>query len=422
MLNLLNSIIWSIATILIISSGVYFTYSLNFVQFKFKKMFKYLFKKGDNKITPYKSLMMTLGSRIGVGSIAGVALSIYLGGIGSIFWMWISALLGATTTFSETYLGILYRKKEKNEYLGGPSYYIKNGLNNNLLGSIYAIMIIISYIGGFISIQSNTITKSINQIVNINPIFIGIILCIITGLIIFKGLKNIIEFVSKLVPVATILYLLVTLFIIMGNIKIIPNIFIDILTSAFNFKSILSGFIPTLIIGMQRGIFSNEAGLGTGSISSSTSGYSSKTGNSYVQMLGIYITTLLICTATALVILTSNYQGLTLTNINGIELTQYAYRYHLGDIGSYFIFIIILLFSFSTVLTGYYDGEVSLKFLLKKEKKIYFFILRIISLIVLFIGCIEQSQTIWNMIDIIVGILSIINIYALLKLRKKVKI
>jgi len=177
-----------------------------------------------------------------------------------------------------------------------------------------------------------------------------------------------------------------------------------------------------MIIGIQRGIFSNEAGLGTGSISSSTSGYSSKTGNSYVQMLGIYITTLLICTATALVILTSNYQGLTLTNINGIELTQYAYRYHLGDIGSYFIFIIILLFSFSTVLTGYYDGEVSLKFLLKKEKKIYFFILRIISLIVLFIGCIEQSQTIWNMIDIIVGILSIINIYALLKLRKKVKI
>lgn len=422
MLNLLNSIIWSIATILIIYSGIYFTYSLKFVQFKFTKMFKYLFKKGDNKITPYKSLMMTLGSRIGVGSIAGVALSIYLGGIGSIFWMWISALLGATTTFSETYLGILYRKKDDNGYLGGPSYYIKNGLNNNLLGSIYAIMIIISYIGGFISIQSNTITKSINQIVNINPIFIGIILCIVTGLIIFKGLKNIIEFVSKLVPIATVLYLLVTLFIIIGNIKIIPNIFIQILTSAFNFKSILSGFIPTLIIGMQRGIFSNEAGLGTGSISSSTSGYSSKTGNSYVQMLGIYITTLLICTATALVILTSNYQNLVLTNINGIELTQYAYDYHLGDIGSYFIFLMILLFSFSTVLTGYYDGEVSLKFLLKKEKKFYFIILRIISLIVLFIGCIEQSETIWNMIDIIVGILSIINIYALLKLRKKVKI
>ncbi len=422
MLRIISSIIWAFATILIITSGVYFTYKLRFIQFNFKNMFKYLLKKGNTNITPFKSLMMTLGSRIGVGSIAGVALSIYLGGIGSIFWMWISAFLGATTTFGETYLGILYREKDKDGYKGGPSYYMKNGLNKYSLGFIYAIMIIVSYIGGFVSIQSNTITKSINQIIKINPIIIGIILCLVTSIIIFGGLKKIINVISKLVPIVTIIYLVITFYIIIGNFNIIPNIFINIIKSAFDFKSIIFGFIPTLIIGMQRGIFSNEAGLGTGSISSSTSGYDSAVGNSYVQMLGIYITTLLICTATALVILTTNYLSLNLNNINGIELTQYAYYYHLGEFGNYFIFIIILLFSFSTILTGYYDGEISLKYILKKQKKRYFLILKIISLIILFIGCIESPQVIWNMIDIIVGILSIMNIYALLSLRKKIKV
>ena len=183
---MLNRVIWLIASSFIIISGIYFTFKLNFIQFKFAKMFKALFIKNKNKetIKPFDSLMMVLAGRIGVGSIAGIAISIYYGGIGSIFWMWISSILGASLTFVETYLGMLYQKKDTmNISKGGPSYYIRYGLNNKALGSIYAIIIIISDIVGFISIQTNTITHSLIEIVNINSYIIGIVVVILVSIV-----------------------------------------------------------------------------------------------------------------------------------------------------------------------------------------------------------------------------------------------
>ena len=407
MLKVISSIIWSISFILIIYSSITLTIKLKFIQFKFVKMFKYLNSK-NNKII--EVLSMTLGARIGVGSIAGVALALYLGGSGTLFWIWVSAFLGSIISFSETYLAIKY--KINNE--GGPYFYIKNGLKNKKLAFFYSFMIIISYILGFASIQSNTITKSLNEIISVDNYIVGIILVIIVGIIIIKGLKNIINVITKIVPFITILYILITIIILIKNYSMIPNIFLNIINNAFNFKSFISSFIPTLIIGLQRGIFSSEAGLGTCSISSSTIGYDDKIGNGSIQMIGIYITSLLICTSTGLVILTSNYN---LNIQNGIELTQYAYNYHLGNIGNYFIFITIFLFSFSTILTGYYDSEVSLKCITNK----YVNLLKIISLIVIFLGSILSSSLIWKIIDIIVGILSIINIYSILKLKKEIE-
>ena len=175
MLDKINSFLWLIASALIITSGLYFTFSLKGVQFKFKKMYKSLFSGKDSKgVKPYQTLMMVLAGRIGVGSIAGVALALHLGGIGSIFWMWVTAFLGAANSFVETVLGVIYKEKdEDNIYKGGPSYYIKKGLNNKKLGGIYAVIVIFSYVGGFLSIQSNTITKSINEIAPVSPIIIG---------------------------------------------------------------------------------------------------------------------------------------------------------------------------------------------------------------------------------------------------------
>ena len=407
MLKIMSSIIWSIAFISIIYSSFLLTKKLNFIQFKFSKMFKYL--KNEKALSV---LSMTLGARIGIGSIAGVALAIYLGGEGTLFWIWVSSFLGTIISFSETYLAIKYKKNNE----GGPYFYIKNGLKNKKLALFYSIMIIVSYIFGFSSIQSNTINKSINQIIKIDNYIIGLILIIIVGIIIIKGLKSIINIITKIVPFITIFYLLITFIIVIKNYNLLPNIFIDIITKAFNIKSFITGFIPTMIIGLQRGIFSSEAGMGTCSISSSTIGYDDKIGNGSIQMIGIYITSLLICTSTGLVILTSNYNGLHISN--GIELTQYAYNYHLGFFGNYFIFITIFLFSFSTILTGYYDSEISLKTLTNK----YINLLKIISLISIFLGTILSSKMIWESIDIIVGILSIINIYSILKLKNEIKV
>lgn len=422
MLNLINKVCWAIATVFLVFSGLYFTFKLKGVQFKFKKMLKSLFEKQEkSEIKPYQTLMMVLAGRIGVGSIAGVALAIYLGGIGSIFWMWMIAFIGASNCFAETVLGILYKEKdEKNIYKGGPSYYIKNGLNNKKLGAAYAFLVIFSYVGGFLSIQSNTITKSINQIVNISPIMVGIIIGIFTSLIIFGGIKRIASTASKIVPFMTIGYIIIAIYICIVNIDVIPNIFLNIIKDAFNLKPFISGFLGTMVIGIQRGIFSNEAGLGTGAIASSTVTTNNASTQGYIQMIGVYITTMLICTSTAVIILTSPYQSLVLNDVNGIEITQAAFTYHLGNVGNYLIFISIILFSFTTILTGYYDGEASLKYFFKEIKKRYLLYLKLATIIILFLGCMISSTTLWTFVDILVALEAIINIYALIILRKDV--
>ncbi len=419
MLEILNKIVWAVATAFIFVSGIYFTIKLEAVQFNFKEMFKNLLKRNNKNcgITPIQSFLMTLGSRIGVGSIAGVSLALYIGGPGSIFWMWVSVFLSASNTFSETVLGIIYRKKDGSDYKGGPPYYIKYGLNKPILGGIYAILILVSYVGGFVGIQGNTITKSVIDLVNIPPFIIGVILVLVTSLIIYGGLKKIASFSSKLVPFMTLLYVGIAIFISLKNINLLPNIFKEIIISAFSLKSIYGGFLYSLIIGIQRGIFSNEAGLGTGSITSSTSSTDSPTSQGYIQMLGIYITTLLICTSTALIVMTTNYKELVLNDVNGIEITSYAFKYHLGSFGNLLLFISVLLFSFTTILTGYYDGESSLKYFLKKIKPYHLNILKIISLLVLFLGCILSSTILWSLVDILVAFLALINIYALFKLK-----
>ncbi len=421
MLLFINRLLWMIATIFLVGIGIYFMINLKFVQFRFKEMFYNLFKKPTKGISSFESLMLVLGGRIGVGSIAGVSLAIYLGGMGSIFWMWVIAFISASTSFCETVLGVKFKEKDDDVYKGGPSYYIKNGLNNKVLGGIYAILILVSYIGGFLGIQSNTICKSLNEMVNINPYIVGIVICLITSLIIHKGITKIVKVTSKIVPFMTLFYVLIAIYILILNINLIPGILVGIVKSAFNFKSFFTGFLATLIIGVQRGIFSSEAGLGTGAIAASTIDTNSPSSQGFVQMLGIYITTMFICTATAIVVLTSNYDILNISDVNGIEITQYAFSYHLGSIGKIVTFISIVLFSFSTILSGYYNGESCLKYFFKKVKKSYLSILKICTLLVLFIGSIISSNFLWDLVDVMVAILAIINCYAIYKLKDLVK-
>jgi len=422
---MLTKFIWLIASLLIIISGIYFTFKLKFIQFRFIKILKSLTIKNKNQetIKPFSSLMMVLAGRIGVGSIAGIAVSIYYGGIGSIFWMWISSILGASLTYVETLLGMIYQKKDdKNICKGGPSYYIKYGLNNKLLGSIYAIVIIISDIFGFISIQTNTITHSMKEIINIDSKVLGIIIGILVLIIIVGGVRRIANFSSKIVPTMTLLYLFICLVIIISNITKIPIILKNIFVCAFDFNSVKGGILGSMIVGIQRGIFSSEAGIGTGAIASATVETNSKEekiAQGYTQMLGVYITTFLICTSTAFILLTSNLSNLNFKDLNGIELIQISFFEHLGSFGIYFIFLIIFLFSFTTILSSYYNAESSIKYFIEKPNKLLR-ILKILTFFSIIIGAVSKSNIIWNFIDIFVGILAIINIYALIKLKKEV--
>ena len=418
---ILNKILWAIATALIIMSGIYFTIRLKCIQFRFKDIFDSL--KNDNPskdgITPFETLTMALAGRIGVGSLAGVALSIYIGGIGTIFWMWVTAFLCAPNAFSESLLGVLYHKKdEQGLYVGGPAYYIKDGMKKKRLAKIYAILIIIAYIFGFLSIQSNTITKSVTDVININPFIIGIIITVITSLIIFKGVKGIIKTASKLVPVMSLIYIGVCLFIIILNIDKIPMLLFNIVKEAFNFKALGMGVFTSFIIGIQRGIFSNEAGIGTGAIASAATNTNDSVKQGLLQVLGVYFTTLVICTITGLVIMLSDYNTLTFIDINGIEITNYAFSYFIGSLGHITVIISIILFAFSTIIAGYYYGEASLKFLNRNYKLVI--VLKIVTLIILLFSSVVSANLLWNFVDLFVAILGIINIISLLYLRKDI--
>ena len=418
MLNIMTKISWAIASTLILTTGFILTFDFKFIQFKFKKIIGSIFKKGNSS---YDTLMLTLAGKIGVGSIAGVALAIYIGGPGTIVWLWVAAFLSMPLTFLETVLGGLYKEKHNNEYFGGPSYYIKNGLHRNILALVYSILIIISYTLGFMTVQVNTIVKSANNFVYIPSILIGIIVSILTFAIVIGGLKKINELTSKLVPFMTILYIILCIIIMFKNSTQILPIMSDIFTAAFTLKPFFSGFLVTFIIGMQRSIFSNEAGLGTGSIAASSSNSSDIVNDGYVQILGIYITSLVICTITSIIILMSPYQTLQLIDVNGIEIALFSFKYHFGSFGSVIMFIFVFMFSFSTIITGYYYSISSCIFIFKRMTPILNRMLIIVTMIIIILGSILSSTFLWRLVDFFVAALVIINVISMIQLKSDIK-
>lgn len=418
----INSIIWSISTVMLVLSGLYFAFKLDFLHLKLRKLFKVL-KKGDKDssgISPISSLMVSLGACIGVGSLAGIALSIYKGGVGTIFWILLSCIIVAPNSLVENTLAVVYHEKSGKDYLGGPAYYIKKGLGKKKLSYLYASLIIITYIFGFLTIQSNTIAKSLTTIFNIPNIIIGIIVGLLSFLIIFKGIKGISKFSNIFIPAMSLIYLLMTLLVVIKNISLLPSLIINIITSAFNFKALGWGMFSVIIIGVQRGIFSNEAGLGTASIASGSSNTKDAIKQGMISTLGVYFVTFVVCLGTALIILTSNYNPLNYLDVNGIEITRDALSYHLGIVGDILLYICIIAFSFSTIVSGYYYGESNLKFIFKNISPTYILGLKIITCFLLVLGSFISPTFLWNLVDILAGILAIINIYAIFSLRRDI--
>ena len=419
----INTFFWGIATLLLIICGLYYTFKLNFVQFRFKKMLESIKKSHSDKtgIAPFKTLTLALAARIGVGSLAGIALGIYKGGVGVVFWLWISSLITLPNSFVESMLAVIYRKRDGKFYTGGPAYYIRDGLGLRKTAYLYALIVFLCYIGGFLAIQSNTIATSLKTYLDISPLTTGIIVAIISYLIISHGLKRIANFTSFLVPIMGIVYMSVAFVIIVMNIGSIPGIIVNIVKEAFNFKAFGWGIITSLIIGVQRGIFSTEAGTGTGAIASGTSDTNNPCKQGYLQMLGVYFTSFIICTSTVFIILTSNIDISSFKNPNGIEITLQALNLHLGAFGTVVLIFALLCFAFSTIISGYYYGESNLKYMDKKVSDKKLWLLTIVVVAILFYGAIASPSFLWDSVDIGTAILAIINTICILLLHKKVK-
>lgn len=405
----LLSITWYIASILIIYSGIKYSFKYDFIQFRIKKFIEAIKSKSKNNISPLSSLSMSLAAKIGVGSLSGVALALYFGGVGSILWMCIISLIVSINTYVECLLGIKYRDKIGNTFVGGPSFYIKKCLNNKYLSLLYGILVIVTYSGLFLSIQSNTIV-SVLSFFDISTTLIVIVLSISIFLIIIKGTKNIFLVDSILVPIMLIFYLILGIYVLFNGNNII-DIFKLMVREAFNIKSI----IPVFLIGMQRAIFISESGIGTSAISASAcDNDSSKQG--MLEILGIHITTFLVCFITFLIIVTSNYSLIDFGSINGIEIVMYAFNYHFGEFGRIILSIITILFAFSTIISGYFFGENNLRIFTNNKKIINVF--KIIVILIIAISGYVSPNILWNLTDYFIAILAIINISSIIMISK----
>lgn len=393
--------------------GIYFSFKINFVHFNPVKTMKSILKKENKEgVSSFKALCLSLANRVGVGSLSGVSLSLYLGGIGSVFWMWISTIICSSTTMLETVVSLKYRKKINDyEYEGGPFYYISLGLKKYKMAILYAVLFLISYAGGFLTIQSNTISRVVTQIVPIKEFLVGIIIVLLTSFVIFKNKKELIDIVSKIIPFITLVYIISCLVIIIPNYCFIDDIIKLIIKEAFNPKSFVTGFT----IGITKSIFSTEAGIGTGTIASSSATNSTPFEQGLVQVFGVFFDTFVISTLTVFVVMLSPSLNLNLVNVNGIEITNYAFIYNLGSIGGLIITISIILFAYSTIIGGYYYGEVAFKYIFKNKYTLCF---KVVVLLLLFVSTIISSDIIWNIIDKFIIVLGIINVYTVYKLEK----
>lgn len=418
-MTIINKVIWSIAISLIFFNSIYFSFKLKFPQLKFKTIKKTLNNKKDTKgISAKDSFFISLGSKLGAGSLAGISFAIYYGGIGTIFWIWITTFFSSINCFIENILSCLYKENDGNYCKGGPSFYIKNGLNNKKMSYLYSVLAICAYIFGFLTIQNNTITKLVTSTYSINPIIISLIVTLLSIILIFKGIRSISNACNKIVPFMTIAYIALGIVIILFNINKIPSIIVNIIKSAFTIKSATGGVIYAFLIGVQKAIFAEEAGVGTSAIANGSNNDKNYIKQGFMGIIETYFIGIIITTVTAFLVILSNYEKLNLNNINGIEITKYAFMYHFGELGNIFLLIILILFAFSTIITCYYYGESNLKNLTNNKKAVL--ILKIVSTITIFLGGIISSTTAWNIGDILIGILAIINIYSMFKLRNVV--
>ncbi len=421
-MEIINSILWIIVSLILLLGGLFYTIKLKGVQFHFRSMIKSLKINKRNKtgINPLESLSLSLASRIGVGCLSGIALAIYRGGMGTIFWILLFTIFLLPNAYMESTLGAIFHEKKDNLYVGGPTYYMEKGLKKKYLALLYGIISIMCFFFFFNAIQGNTISKFFFTYLNVPLIVSGIIISILTLIIIFGDIKRITKFTGRIVPLMGTIYIMMAFVVILFNLKYIPNILLYIVKAAFTYDSLKWGIFSSMIIAIQRSIFSSEIGIGSGAIASASSNTKDVKQEGYIQMLGIYFVIFVVCLSTAIIILTSNLEYSFYYEPNGIEIIKDAINFHYTNFGSVVLSFIVFSFSFSTIISIYYYGENNFKYVFSKFKKKSLFFVKLLFCIVILLGAIINPTYLWNLVDLGNGLLILVNTYAVFKLRKHV--
>ena len=419
----INDLLWTyILIIMLLGCAVWFTIRTRFVQFHMlKEMIRLLGDstsktKGNSRhVSSFQAFAISLASRVGTGNLAGVATAISIGGPGAVFWMWIIALLGASSAFVESTLAQLYKVRGKDSFIGGPAYYMKRGLKQPWMGIVFAILIIFTFAFSFNTVQSNTICAAFEQAFQVDNTMMGIILTCLTVLIIFGGIQRIAKVSSIIVPLMALGYILLAFTIVLMNITRLPEVIKIIIANAFGWEQALGGGIGiALLQGIKRGLFSNEAGMGSAPNVAATADVSHPVKQGLIQTLGVFTDTLVICSCTAFIILFSGMYANGETN--GIQLTQMALDNEIGSGGTIFVAIAILFFAFSSIIGNYFYGEANLRYITENKKIILLF--RIISGSMVMFGALASLDLVWGIADICMGLMAIFNLIAITILGK----
>lgn len=423
LLSSLNDFLYSwILIFLLAGAGIYFTIRTGFVQFRLiGDALKTLKEKAESNengkhVSSFQALMISTASRVGTGNIAGIATAIVAGGPGAVFWMWVMAVIGGASAFIESTLAQVYKVRDGKEFRGGPSYYIERALGKRWLGVLFSVLLIACFAYGFNGLQTYNMSSALAYYIpdyndTVIPAVVGLVIAAATAFVIFGGVHRIGFITSVVVPVMAGIYIIMGLFITVTNLDRVPEMFSMIFEGAFDFQAIFGGFAgSTVLIGIKRGLFSNEAGMGSAPNASATAAVSHPVKQGLVQVLSVFIDTLLICTTTAFILLLSGVTGIP-EKLDGIPFVQAAIQANVGTIGIHFITFSIFAFAFTSLIGNYYYAESNILFI--KNNKLLLNAFRITCLIAIFLGAQADFSTVWNLADVLMGLMAIVNIFAI---------
>ena len=420
-----NDLLWSyimIAALLLCAA--YFTLRSGFVQFRMiGEMFRQLVNsnerhrdEGVKHISPFQAFVVSLASRVGTGNLAGVATAIAVGGPGAVFWMWVIALLGAANAFVESTLAQLYKRRSADSYIGGPAYYIELGLKCRPMAILFSVLTIVTFGFAFNTVQSNTLCEAVENAFGIDRLYIGIAITVSTLIIIFGGIQRIAKVSSLVVPVMAVGYILLAFVVVAMNIGSLPEVLKTILNSAFGVEQVVGGGMGAAVMqGIKRGLFSNEAGMGSAPNAAATASTSHPVKQGLIQTLGVFSDTLVICSCTAFIILAS---GVELGGeLDGVRLTQEALTSQIGITGRIFVAVAIFFFAFSSIFGNYYYGEANVRFITSSRRVLNIY--RIIVGAMVMSGALMSLKMVWSLADLTMGLMTLCNIVALVLLGRQ---
>ncbi len=423
MLEVINDFLsGKVLIVLIVGLGGYFTVRSRFVQLRhFLHMFSVFrdsLRNSSDQLSSFQALMLSLAGRVGAGNIAGVGIAVTLGGPGAVFWMWVTALVGMASSFFECTLAQAYKRCDPDgQYRGGPSFYIQHGLGKRWLGMVMAVLLLLTFGFAFNGLQSHAVTSSLNDAFGLSTTWTGVGLAVLLGLVFFGGIKRIAAVADLLVPVKTLAYIAVSLYVIVLQFDQVPEMLATIVRSAFGLDPVFGGLLGSAIVmGVKRGVFANEAGLGSAPNVAAVAQVEHPVAQGVVQAFSVFLDTFVICTCTALVILLSGFYTPGFEG-DGIALTQNSLANVVGEWGRVFISVALSLFVFTSILYNYYLGENSLRFLIGDNRKAVL-VYRAVVLLLIFWGAIENLETVFAFADITMTLLAFVNLIALAMLFK----